>query len=73
VIRTYRCVSDRYDPSGAETYASVAEFLDMCHAVFGEAPDLTEMSPGRWYDDEGPVLIDIDWSEHLSAGDEDSP
>lgn len=51
----YRCITDRYDPDGSNTYASVAEFLAMCQAVLGATPDLREQG-GDYYDSEGLVL-----------------
>jgi hypothetical protein len=52
---TYRCISDRYDPTGGH-YDSVEDFGAMCEACFGEAPELRQ--DGEQYrDDQGIVLV----------------
>lgn len=53
-----RCISDRYDPSGAELYDNVEDFLAMCESVFGECPHLCQR-PNGWYDHDGLVLIEV--------------
>lgn len=50
----YHCISDRYDP-GSGHYDSLEDFLAMCRACFGEAPELQQ--DGESYrDDQGIVL-----------------
>lgn len=50
----YRCISDRYDPDSGH-YDSLDDFLAMCRACFGSAPELHR--DGESYrDDQGLVL-----------------
>ena len=51
----YSCTNADYTPV-AELYASVAEFLDMCRACFGAAPNLR--ADGLDYrDDSGAIVL----------------
>lgn len=52
------CCSDEFDPSGA-CYEGVGEFLAMCRACFGEAPELREDADGYWYEGECLILAPL--------------
>lgn len=55
------CISDRYDPgTNAQAYESVDDFLSMCDACFGEAPELIKHADG-WRDamDGELVLVSV--------------
>jgi hypothetical protein len=51
---SWRCTNDGYCPTD-DTFATVEEFLDMCRAAFGAAPELTQI-----YTRSGTVYADTD-------------
>lgn len=63
----YDCISDRYDANPVEPY-TIRDFLDMCRACFGEAPELHEDNLGNLHDAAGMVLAVSDW-QFLSDSD----
>jgi hypothetical protein len=55
----WRCTNDRYCPAG-DTFATVGEFLDMCRAAFGAAPELTQTQTHHGlvlHDERGDIVL----------------
>lgn len=54
----FKCINDRYDPTGYEPYTSVQEFLDMCEQCFGKSPDLHDRTGcGNYFDEQGDETL----------------
>ena len=47
--RSFRCVSDKWDPWGKDVFPSLREFYEMCQTCFGEQPALYERA-GQWFE-----------------------
>lgn len=56
-LPAYACTSDRYCAT-PDTFDTVDEFVAMCRACFGEAPDLRARNGGAEYvDSSGAVVL----------------
>jgi hypothetical protein len=58
VYAMFKCINEKYDPSGTEPYASVQKFLDMCKMCYNKEPVLHDRTGrGDYFDENGDKVL----------------